>query len=841
MKKLLVLFLAAIICLGMFAACGDDPDTTASTSNTPTLEDAVSFLNSTYKTDEGKKTPADYKLMAQIPLDGVTFTVTWESDLDTIEFVLENGLYTVKVPAKNETEVTYKLTATVKAADGTTATKVFTRVLPVYDNSAAVTEPVEGEAYKMYLVQANVGLTLFATGEVSGKYIKTTLDPTAALDYYVEVVDGGYKFYTTIDGAKKYVHAYTTTGSDDKVSKYIGFADTTDCVYTYKADVKAWLVKINNIEYVVGTYSDYETICISESTYITTENTGVSQFPVAFMAKAAAEALTPDERPADPTDEITISEALTLGAAQESNTYTKEKYIVSGTVTEIKNTTYGNLYIEDADGNKLYVYGLYSADGSTRFDAMTTKPAVGDTITVMGVLGQYNDEPQMKNGWMTKLVSAEGGDETPDTPAVPEGETSITEANTIGAAMEHDTYTTEKYIVSGTVTEIKNTTYGNLYIKDADGNTLYVYGLYSADGTTRFDAMTTQPAVGDTITVMGVLGQYNGNAQMKNGWMTKLVSAEGDDGETPDTPAGAITIAEAITIANGLSENRGTTTENYTIVGVVTEIAAKQITLTQNGQSIICYFGSASNDNFRMGYTLTLTGQIQNYYQTPEFVNFTVDNAVAATYIVSTLVPENGSFTVSKMQGIAWGETVTITATANSGYKVAVIKVNGVAVSNEATATVTVENNISVEVEFVTADTEVIATKSTTYTFSDYAAGTQYATESHTLDDTLTIDTEKCHFTTQLRIYQDQNNQGTAVLKSTKAIHALGFNMGYKVSTLDVYGSNDGVNYVLLGSIDTTVAYADYTLEFDTGYTYVKLDPTGAQIRIQSITVTAEQ
>ena len=39
-------------------------------------------------------------------------------------------------------------------------------------------------------------------------------------------------------------------------------------------------------------------------------------------------------------------------------------YLVAGIITEVYNTTYGNLYIEDAEGNTLYIYGLYSADGS---------------------------------------------------------------------------------------------------------------------------------------------------------------------------------------------------------------------------------------------------------------------------------------------------------------------------------------------------------------------------------------------------------------------------------------------------------------------------------------------
>lgn len=105
-----------------------------------------------------------------------------------------------------------------------------------------------------------------------------------------------------------------------------------------------------------------------------------------------------------------------------------------------------------------------------------------------------------------------------------DSELTITEANTIGAGMTHDTTTPNKYYVTGVVESIANTTYGNLYIQDEEGNKLYVYGTYDADGTNRYDAMAEKPVVGMTITVYGVIGNYSSAAQMKNGWITEMVS-----------------------------------------------------------------------------------------------------------------------------------------------------------------------------------------------------------------------------------------------------------------------------------------------------------------------------
>jgi hypothetical protein len=147
MKKFLAILLLLSMLLTAFVACdnGEVEETTPNTDaaeEAATLADAVEYLNSMYKSDEGKKTPADYLLIAQVPIGDVKFEITWTVDLEGIEIVAENGTYTVKLPAKNETETTYTLTATVKDAAGATETKSFTRILPVYDNTAALLSSV---------------------------------------------------------------------------------------------------------------------------------------------------------------------------------------------------------------------------------------------------------------------------------------------------------------------------------------------------------------------------------------------------------------------------------------------------------------------------------------------------------------------------------------------------------------------------------------------------------------------------------------------------------------------------------------------------------------------------
>lgn len=126
--------------------------------------------------------------------------------------------------------------------------------------------------------------------------------------------------------------------------------------------------------------------------------------PTEKPTEAPTTAPTEDTDPAGdpaPGSALTISDAIALGASKQHDTYTSGKYYVTGVITEVYNTKYGNMKITDSEGHVLTVYGTYNATGSKRYDAMSTKPVAGDTVTVYGILGQYKGTAQMKNGWIT--------------------------------------------------------------------------------------------------------------------------------------------------------------------------------------------------------------------------------------------------------------------------------------------------------------------------------------------------------------------------------------------------------------------------------------------------------
>lgn len=95
----------------------------------------------------------------------------------------------------------------------------------------------------------------------------------------------------------------------------------------------------------------------------------------------------------------------------------------------------------------------------------------------------------------------------------------LEQANALGVLV---TQTTNKYYVTGTVTNINNTFYGNIYINNGT-TSFYIYGTKSADGSVAFDKLETKPYVGDTVIMYGYLSNYQGSAQMKDAWMTSCV------------------------------------------------------------------------------------------------------------------------------------------------------------------------------------------------------------------------------------------------------------------------------------------------------------------------------
>lgn len=119
---------------------------------------------------------------------------------------------------------------------------------------------------------------------------------------------------------------------------------------------------------------------------------------------------TPDPTP-DPSGPVVATVAHFLAAAEDETVYQ-----LTGLITSVTNTTYGNFYLKDETGEVL-IYGLCSPTGEQKYWA-ASGAKVGDTITVQTVRTSYNGTPQGKDAIFVSLVPGEPAPE----PEIPEGE-----------------------------------------------------------------------------------------------------------------------------------------------------------------------------------------------------------------------------------------------------------------------------------------------------------------------------------------------------------------------------------------------------------------------------------
>ncbi len=108
-----------------------------------------------------------------------------------------------------------------------------------------------------------------------------------------------------------------------------------------------------------------------------------------------------------PVEAKKVTVAEFLAAAEDSTIYE-----LTGEITNVTNTTYGNFYLNDGTGEVL-IYGLCSPSGEQKYWA-ESGAQVGDTITVQTVRTSYNGTPQGKDAIFVSLVPGEGGSQTPE-------------------------------------------------------------------------------------------------------------------------------------------------------------------------------------------------------------------------------------------------------------------------------------------------------------------------------------------------------------------------------------------------------------------------------------------
>lgn len=161
---------------------------------------------------------------------------------------------------------------------------------------------------------------------------------------------------------------------------------------------------------------------------------------------------------------LSVSDAIEV-AKEVGDSGTTDRRLVKGTISNITNSNYGEMYISDGT-NDIHIYGLYSEDGSQTYAQMEDKPYKGDFIYVSAYISLYNNAPDLGKAWLIKYESNQKGIDVKD----------YIEMNVSQAREANDG---DKIIIEGVVGYI---TYANgmnpngIYVVD-DNASIYVYGI----------------------------------------------------------------------------------------------------------------------------------------------------------------------------------------------------------------------------------------------------------------------------------------------------------------------------------------------------------------------------
>lgn len=206
----------------------------------------------------------------------------------------------------------------------------------------------------------------------------------------------------------------SAAGEPVKAARNLAFSKSTASVVLGEEFVAPTLS--GNTDGVVYSSSNTEVATVDDAGVVTilalgtTTITASAEEDDTYLAGTASYTLTVLETaPAGP-QVVTVAEFL---AAAEDDTI----YELTGVITSVANTTYGNFYLKDSTG-EVYIYGLCSPEGESRYWA-ASGAKVGDTITVRTVRTSHNSTIQGKNAIFVSLVPGEPAPEV----VVPEGST----------------------------------------------------------------------------------------------------------------------------------------------------------------------------------------------------------------------------------------------------------------------------------------------------------------------------------------------------------------------------------------------------------------------------------
>lgn len=302
-------------------------------------------------------------------------------------------------------------------------------------------------------------------------------------------------------------------------SETITLTANRDWVVEVPSSASSWL----KVSPTSGSASDEpQTITIE-----VTENEGINRSAeLEFNASLVSDKLKITQKgpggeiDTDGINDVTVAEFI---AAEVNDGDDAPLYRITGTLTYVRSSRFGNVYIEDNTGT-VYAYGLCSDENLTYesygdIEGLT----IGDKVTVVGKRGEHESEG-------VELVDCyyESHEDAFINPTPKE----VSLADFLAAEVSYsmDAY----YQITGTITKIENATYGNIYIEDEAGTEVYIYGVAENNQLINASFGNIEDLnAGDIITVIGCRGEHKGSAQMVNGYYVSHIDGEEPEPEVP--------------------------------------------------------------------------------------------------------------------------------------------------------------------------------------------------------------------------------------------------------------------------------------------------------------------
>lgn len=125
--------------------------------------------------------------------------------------------------------------------------RICLKTLTSNDENNTPETPTSNKTYKMYMVQENLGKTLYVNGEMSSYYYDTSENSNDGITIYTEATTGGYFLYYMNGATKTYLNIV------QKGSYINATYDTTAIsVFTYNSSLQTYVTSINGEEYFYG-------------------------------------------------------------------------------------------------------------------------------------------------------------------------------------------------------------------------------------------------------------------------------------------------------------------------------------------------------------------------------------------------------------------------------------------------------------------------------------------------------------------------------------------------------------------------------------------------------------